>query len=118
MDSILAAKSTDFALRVITYYRWLADQKKEFVLSKQLLRSATSIGANISEANYAASRADFVSKMQIAVKEAAETEYWLLLLDRSGFSDDSFSDISPLLDEIKRMLVSTLNTAKKNAEKK
>lgn len=81
-------------------------------MSKQILRSGTSIGANIHEAAYAASRADFINKMQIAAKEACETDYWLLILQRTGYCDRSFDDIKPLLDSVRRMLTATLNTSK------
>ena len=101
------------ALEIIKYYKWLIAEKKEYVLSKQLLRSGTSIGANVREANYAVSEADFISKMQIAVKEAAESEYWLYLLKKSDFYDNRFDFMSSLLDETKRMLVATLKTVKK-----
>ena len=106
-------KSTDLALEIIKYYKWLSTEKREYVLSKQILRSGTSIGANIREANYAASSADFINKMQIALKEAAETEYWLYLLEKSDYYDSCFDKMSELLDETKRMLVSSLNTVKK-----
>ena len=112
MKSILTDKSTALALCIIKYYKWLLNDKKEFVMSKQLLRSGTSIGANIHEANYAFSRADFISKMQTAVKEAAETEYWIYLLKESDYYSEEFKEMISLLDEVKRMLVSTLNTAK------
>lgn len=81
-------------------------------MSKQILRSGTSVGANIHEAMYAVSRADFINKMQIAAKEAAETDYWLLILDRSGFFDASFNDLKTILYSVRRMLTATLNTAK------
>ena len=110
MKSVLLEKSTVLALEVIKYYKWLITEKKEYVLSKQLLRSGTSIGANIREANYAVSDADFISKMQIAVKEAAESEYWLYLLKESDYYDNRFDMMSSLLDETKRMLVSSLKT--------
>ena len=110
----MVAKSTKLALLAIQYYKWLISEKKEFIISKQLLRSGTSIGANIREANYALSRADFISKMQIAVKEAAETEYWLYLLEESDYFDDQFTAFKLLLDEVKRMLVATLKTSKNN----
>ena len=110
--SILSDKSTQFALEVIEYYKWLNFEKKEFVMSKQLLRSGTSVGANIREGYYAVSRADFVNKMQTALKEAAESEYWIYLLENSGFYHERFQMMKQLLDETKRMLVATLKTAK------
>lgn len=111
-DRILLKKSAAFALEVIKYYQWLCSEKKEYVMSKQLLRSGTSIGANINEAYYAVSTADFINKMQIAVKEAAESEYWFYLLEESGYFSAEFSTAKSLLNEVKRMLVSTLKTAK------
>ena len=80
MKGILLRKSTELALEIIQYYKWLVSNHKEYVLSKQILRSGTSVGANVREANYASSLDDFINKMQIAVKEAAETEYWLYLI--------------------------------------
>ena len=112
MKSELAEYSIDLSLRIVAYYQWLAENKREFVMSKQILRSGTSIGANIHEAAYAVSRADFINKMQIAAKEACETDYWLLILRKSGFYDKSFDDINPLLDSVRRMLTATLNTSK------
>ena len=112
MKSELADFSIDLSLRIVAYYQWLVENKHEFVMSKQILRSGTSVGANIHEALYAASRADFINKMQIAAKEASETDYWLLILERSGYMDSSFRDIEQLLTSVRRMLTSTLNTAK------
>lgn len=114
MKYVLAQKSTELALEIIGYYKWLTVNHKEFVMSKQLLRSGTSIGANIREAYYAVSRPDFVNKMQIALKEAAESEYWIYLLEQSGYYDNSYQLMKELLDETKRMLVSTIKTTKKN----
>ena len=84
-DSILKNKSKAFALRVIRLYKYLCDEKKEYILSKQLMRSGTSIGANIAEAFYGQSEADFISKLSIAQKETGETMYWLELLHESDF---------------------------------
>lgn len=117
MKYILAQKSTDLALEVIKFYKWLAFDQKEHVMSKQILRSGTSIGANIREGYYAASRADFVNKMYIALKEAAETEYWVYLLEQSGYFNSDFEMLKSLLNETKRMLVSTIKTTKLNDAK-
>ena len=84
-NSILKNKSKAFALRVIRLYNYLCDEKKEYILSKQLMRSGTSIGANIAEAFYGQSEADFISKLSIAQKETGETMYWLELLHESDF---------------------------------
>lgn len=112
-DSILLDKSLKFAARIVKTYQFLCKQKHEMILSKQMLRSGTSIGANANEAAYGVSKADFVSKMQIALKETAETEYWLRLFILSGYIEDD--EGTSLLDdclEIKRILVATLRTSK------
>ncbi len=87
-ENIIKTKSFDFALRVLKLYRYLITEKKEFVLSKQLLRSATSIGAMVRESEHAESKADFIHKLSIALKEANETEYWIELLHKSDFMDE------------------------------
>ena len=112
-ESILKNKSYDFALRTIKLYKYLVDEKREYVLSKQLLRSGTSIGANIEEANQAQSRADFVHKLSVAHKEAFETNYWLRLLRDSEILEQRFA-VSLLEDceEIQRMLTSSIKTTK------
>ena len=108
----LVEQSVDFAVYVVNYYKWLTSQKNEFVMSKQLLRSGTSIGANIHEANYAVSKADFISKMQIALKETSETEYWLIVLEKTGFLPKEYKFVKDKCNSLKRMLISTLNTSK------
>ena len=113
MASPILYKSLLFAARIVKLYQYLVKQKHETIISKQIIRSGTSIGANANEASFGSSRADFISKMQIALKETAETEYWLRLLILSGYIEDP--DGSSLLDdclEIKKMLVSTLKTSK------
>ena len=112
-ENLLIDKSIAFAARIVKLHQYLIKHKRETVLSKQILRSGTSIGANINEANYGQSKADFVSKMHIALKETAETEYWIKLLHLSGYIEDPLSNslLNDCLD-IKRMLVATLNTAK------
>ena len=114
-NSELSKVSIDMAVRIVSFYKWLIETRKEFVMSKQLLRCGTSIGANIHEAYYASSKADFINKMQIALKEASETEYWLIVLGRTGYYDESFSDVKKFCNSLKRMLISTLNTAKSSA---
>ncbi|MBO4879458.1 MAG: four helix bundle protein [Clostridia bacterium] len=110
---ILSEKSLHFAARIIKLHRYLIVEKKEYVISKQIVRSGTSIGANINEANYGSSRADFINKMQIALKEAAETEYWLNLLILSDYlPKQPGNDLLNGCLEIKRLLISTVNTAK------
>ena len=98
-------KSFEFSVRIVRLYQYLTKDKKEFVLAKQLLRCGTSIGANISEAQYAQSKADFQSKMHIALKEANETEYWLRLLHRTDYlSDSQFDSLYKDIDELLRIL--------------
>ncbi|MDP4240405.1 MAG: four helix bundle protein [Bacteroidota bacterium] len=112
-------KSYAFALRIIKAYKYLSSEQREFVLSKQLLRSGTAIGALIREAEHAESTADFIHKMSIALKEANETEYWLMLLHDSDFFDDiSFSSIATDCQELIRMLISIIKSAKENNKKK
>lgn len=112
-DNILIDKSIAFAARIIKLNQYLVQSKKESVISKQIVRSGTSIGANINEANYGHNRADFISKLHIALKETAETEYWLRLLQMSEYINGELS-ASLLQDclEIKRILVASINTAK------
>ena len=107
MKNIIEEKSFDFAIRVVNLYKHLTDTKKEFVMSKQLLKSGTSIGANISEAQKAQSKADFHSKMAIALKEANETLYWLKLLFKTDFlTKKEFESIEPDNKEIIAILTS------------
>ena len=114
-ENILIEKSIDFAARIIKLQRYLVKDKKETVISKQIVRSGTSIGANINEANYGQSKADFISKLHISLKETAETEYWLRLLVKSELLtvEEGESLLKDCL-EIKRVLISSINTAKKN----
>ena len=90
-ENVLIDKSVAFAARVIKLNQYLTKDKKEHIISKQIIRSGTSIGANIHEANYGQSKADFISKMHIALKETAETEYWLKLLKLSGYITEDMS---------------------------
>ena len=108
----LVEQSIDFSIQIVNYCKWLTTQKNEFVMSKQILKSGTSIGANIHEANYAVSKADFIVKMQIALKEASETEYWLIVLEKTDFLPKEFYHLKERCNGIKRMLISTLNTTK------
>ena len=113
-ENLLIDKSLAFASRIIKLYQYLTTAKQELVISKQIVRSGTSIGANINETNYGQSKADFISKMHIALKETSETEYWLRLLTMSEYLTNDMGD-SLLTDclELKRMLVASINTAKK-----
>ncbi len=114
MSSPLLDKSLDFATQVVLFYEEFLKTKKDTTVAKQLLRSATSIGANINEAVYGNSRADFISKLHIALKETGESIYWLTLLKRTALIEYEFNDLLLLAEEIKRMLIASLNTAKKN----
>ncbi|WP_397362518.1 four helix bundle protein [Olleya sp. R77988] len=112
-ESILKTKSYGFALQVIKSYQLISLEKKEFTLSKQLLRSGTSIGANIREAEFAQSNKDFISKMSIALKEANETDYWISLIHDSNYIDEStFKTLTFSNKELIKMLVSTIKTMK------
>ena len=112
-ENILIDKSIEFAAQIIKLQQYLHKEKKEYIISKQIIRSGTSIGANINEANYGQSKADFVSKLHIALKETAETEYWLRLLFKAEYLTCEQSDrlLAPCL-ELKRILVASITTAK------
>ena len=114
-ENPVADKSYSFALQIVEFYKQSTEGKYDKPLSKQLLRSGTSIGANINEAQYGQSKADFIAKLHIALKETAETEYWLRLLRKSDYLDEKLYE-SLLSDclELKRILIASLNTAKEN----
>ena len=114
MHSPLLDKSLDFATQIVLFYEEYSKTKKDTTIAKQLLRSATSVGANINEAIYGNSKADFISKLHIALKETGESIYWLTLLKRTKLIDYNFEDLLSLAEEIKRMLIASLNTAKDN----
>lgn len=115
-ENIVLEKSKKFALRIINLYKFLQNEKNEYVLSKQILKSGTSIGSNIAESTRAESRADFYHKLSIALKEATETEYWLDLLRDSEYIDEkSFNSINCDCDELIRLLVS-ITKNRKNEE--
>jgi four helix bundle protein len=108
-NNVTYDKAYKFAIRVVKAYKYLVEEKREFVLSKQLLKSGTSIGANIAEANGAISKADFSAKISIAYKECLETKYWLSLLKDTGYIDiKSFDSIYQDADEIGKILFSIL----------
>ena len=113
MENIVETKSFSFAVRIVNLYKYLTGKKKEYILSKQLLRSGTSIGANVAEAEQAQSNPDFVSKMSIALKETAETKYWIKLLKATGFLSEKESN-SLLADciELEKILVSIVKFSK------
>ena len=112
-DSLLRVKSFAFALRTIKLHQYLIEKHREFTLSRQVLRSGTSIGANIEESIHAQSKADFIHKLSIAQKEACETNYWLRLLKESGILNPNLAD-SLLSDceELQKMLAATIRTSK------
>jgi four helix bundle protein len=113
-NSILLEKSYNFALRMIKLFQFLSSEKKEFVLSKQILRSGTSIGANIEEANQAQSKADFVHKLCIANKEAFETNYWLRLLrDSEILTEKQAESLLNDCEELQKLLTASIKTSKK-----
>ena len=112
-DNVITEKSKSFSLKIINIYKTLCEDKREFVLSKQLLRSGTSIGANITEANYAQSEADFLSKMYISLKDAAETSYWLDLLYQSNYIEKKdYDSLYPDCIEIIKILTSITKSLK------
>lgn len=113
--NVVQEKSYAFALRIIEMYKFLSAEKREFVLSKQVLRSGTAIGALIKEAEHAQSKADFIHKMNIALKEANETTYWLSLLKDSGYIDENqFQSIYAESEELLKILVAIVKTSKQN----
>jgi len=113
-ENTIQIKSYQFALRVVKLYKYLIEEKKEFVLSKQILKSGTSIGANIEEAIGGQSKADFISKLQIALKESRETHYWIRLLVDSNYLDKkSGKSILSDCEELLKLLNSILKSAKK-----
>ena len=113
-ENLLIDKSIAFAARILKLHKYLIRTQKETLISKQIVRSGTSIGANIHEANYGQSKADFVAKLHIALKETAETEYWLKLLLASEYLSAEMGE-SLLKDcqELKKLLIASINTAKK-----
>ncbi len=116
-DNVIVEKSKKFALRIINAYKFLID-KNEYVLSKQILRSGTSIGANVKEAIRAQSKPDFIAKMNIALKEASETEYWIELLTESNYlSLQSGTSLKNDCVELIKIITSIINSAKSNSRK-
>ena len=118
MKSELSKDAEEFALRVLKMYSFLVQRKKEYVLSKQVLRSGTSIGTNLAEAEYAQTRPDFITKMHNALKEASETRYWLRLLNKGGYlSDKQFTNMEMNVQSLLARLVASLKTVKANLRK-
>ncbi len=113
-DNVIYLLSKKFALRIIKLYKYLCEEKREFVMSKQIYRCGTSIGANIAESIFAQSDADYVSKLKIALKEASETKYWLELLYESDYlKDDEFSSI---VNDVNIIIGTTVNIINKKTE--
>jgi four helix bundle protein len=118
-EDILKNKSFHFAVRMVRMYKHLTEKKKEFVCSKQCLRSGTAVGALVNEAAYAQSKADFISKLSIALKEANETKYWLLLLKETDYLEtDLFESVSADCEELIKLLAASIITAKNTLNKK
>jgi len=114
-ENIILEKSFAFAVRVVKLYKYLCDEKKEYILSKQLLRAGTSIGANINEAQAGQSKADFISKMSIASKEARETKYWIELLAKTDYLSTDDSHVQSLIvdiEEIIKLLTSIVKSSR------
>ena len=113
MDNIIETKSFIFAIQIVKLYKYLYYSKKEYVLSKQLLRAGTSIGANVAEAEQAQSKADFISKISIALKEATETDYWIRLLNATDYlSNYEIKTILANCNELERILTAIIKSSK------
>ena len=116
-DSAVHVKSYAFALRVVRLYQYLTGEKREYVLSKQLLRSGTAVGALVRESEHGQSKADFIHKLQIALKEANESLYWIELLHDAGYLNvDGFDSLYPQAEELVKLLVSIIKTSKLRIE--
>jgi len=112
-ENVLKIKSYSFAIRIVKLSQYLQQTKKEFVLSKQILRSGTAVGVLIREAEYGQSKADFAHKLSIALKEANETEYWICILNDTGYIDkNEFESILPDCKELLKMLIASIKTVK------
>ena len=113
-EIVIASLSIDFALRIVNLYKYMCNDKSEFVMSKQLLRCGTSIGANIAESEHAQSTADFISKLYIALKEANETKYWLTLLYRAEYLSET--EYESMMKDLRIILGTLVNIIKKTKE--
>ena len=114
MDSPLSNKSLEFATQIVLFYEQYAKSKRDTTIAKQLLRSATSVGANINEAIYGNSKLDFIAKLHISLKEVSESIYWLTLLRNTKLFEYDYDVSIKLAEVIKKMLISSINTAKNN----
>ena len=113
-DNVIIEKSMEFAVRIVKLYKYLREEKRETVMSKQLLRSGTSIGANAREGIYGQSRGDFLSKMNIALKECSETEYWLELLSKTEYlTEQEYESVRKDCSEIAKILTAIVKSTKK-----
>lgn len=116
MENVIVTKSKDFAVRIIRAYKYLTSEKSEYIMSKQLLRSGTSIGANVKEAIRGQSKPDFYAKLNIALKEASEAEYWLEILYETDYIDKKlYESINSDCEEIIKLLVSITKLSKNNS---
>ena len=112
-ENVIVTKSLDFAVRVVNLYKYLCSEKQEFVMSKQMLRSGTSVGANVREATQGQSKLDFTAKMSIALKETSETGYWLELLHKTQYlSSEQYQSIATDYEEIMKLLTSIVKNSK------
>jgi len=115
-ENVLYEKSLKFSVRIVELRKYLNSEKREYDLASQILNSGTSIGANVNEANYAQSKADFTSKLHIALKEASETLYWLHVLKATDYLTPKVADsLISDCEELKKLLISSINTAKKHS---
>ena len=111
--NLILDKSFDFAIRIVNLSKYLVSYRKEYILSKQIMRSGTSIGALVREAQHAESNADFIHKLSIALKEANETDYWLLLLNKTEYIDDKiYNSLNENIQELLKLLVSIIKSSK------
>lgn len=114
-QNIIETKSFRFAIRIVNLYKYLCTEKKEYVMSKQVLRSGTSIGANVAGSQQAQSRPDLIAKLSIALKETTETKYWIRLLNSTDYLMESeFTSLIADCNELKKLLVTILRTTKQN----
>ena len=114
-NNILADKAVSFAIRIVNCYKFLQNEKGEYIMSKQMMRSGTSIGANVYEGMQAQSKADFIGKLSISLKEASETSYWLTILHKTDFINSvMYESLKTDVDEIIRIIISSIKTARKN----
>ena len=113
----LIQMSVQFTVDLAEYYKWLVNEKREYIFSRQIMRSGSSIGANVHEAIYASSKADFAAKLQIALKEASETLYWFIVLKSTGYLPDNLEKLRDQCESLKRIMIASIKTAKNNIAK-